>query len=191
MIPLQKIIDNIRDFYNYRNVNGFNNPHIEITLFDTKNTSSLRNEIEPLFKDLSDSISYKTLINWMEPEETFTSNMPGNLNHNTKSKKTCANPFYQLVIHSDLNVSICCNDWKKSLVVGNLRRKTLLEIWFSIKWNDIRIKILKDGYKTLDECKFCETPLFGNEMDNLDEVNFEDFIKKLDSKKCEYGYESR
>ena len=32
-------------------------------------------------------------------------------------KEVCPYPFYTLVVHADLNVSLCCVDWNKKTVV--------------------------------------------------------------------------
>ena len=44
-------------------------------------------------------------------------------------KKICPFPFYTLAIHSNLKVSVCCVDWNKKTVAGDLKINTLKEIW--------------------------------------------------------------
>jgi len=65
-------------------------------------------------------------MNWNDPEEAIS---PGRSRSNVansplpEEKKRLPFPFYTLVVHSDLRVSVCCVDWAKETVVGDSRRK--------------------------------------------------------------------
>lgn len=59
-----------------------------------------------------------------------------------------------LVIDYDGNVILCCNDYLSSIKFGNLRNKSLLDIWNSRQFKEIR-KQLKRREFNLDICKKC------------------------------------
>jgi radical SAM protein with 4Fe4S-binding SPASM domain len=50
---------------------------------------------------------------------------------------------------------ICCNDWARATVVGNIKNNTLREVWNSKKMNEVRQLLLKKRYQQLDSCNGC------------------------------------
>ncbi|MCS7299903.1 MAG: SPASM domain-containing protein, partial [Spirochaetia bacterium] len=114
-----------------------------------------------------------------EKEGSFTKNFKPLSER--KSIKTCPMPFFQMVIHSDLKVSICCNDYAQRLVVGDLRNQRPVEIWNGLKWNLIRSSILLYGYKSISACGTCYTPEYAYEEDNLDELSFQTYLSRIET----------
>nr|WP_325185729.1 SPASM domain-containing protein [uncultured Oscillibacter sp.] len=51
--------------------------------------------------------------------------------HGQASRKTvvCPFPFYSLTAAPDGIVSVCCSDWQRKLVIGDLTRQSLMEVW--------------------------------------------------------------
>ena len=56
----------------------------------------------------------------------------------SKKKEVCPYPFYNLIIHSDLKVGVCCVDWNKSIVVGDLHNETIQQVWEGAKLKEIQ-----------------------------------------------------
>lgn len=67
----------------------------------------------------------------------------------------CALPFYQMNILFNGDVIICCHDWNRAIVVGNVKDTTLKDIWNSKKMNQIRRAILEKRYHEIDSCRSC------------------------------------
>jgi len=59
-----------------------------------------------------------------------------------------------VVIDYDGNVILCCNDYHSSIKFGNVRNKTLLEIWNCFEYRNIRRELQK-GIYSLPICKKC------------------------------------
>lgn len=72
----------------------------------------------------------------------------------------CMNPWLQMGIYYNGDVSICCNTFsniiEKGLVIGNIYRDKIQDIWNSNNLQRIR-KLFKDyeNYKCFDVCKVC------------------------------------
>jgi len=72
----------------------------------------------------------------------------------------CMNPWLQLGVYYNGDISICCNTFsnviEKGLVIGNIYRDSILEIWNKPKLQKIRL-LFKDykNYKCFDVCKVC------------------------------------
>jgi radical SAM protein with 4Fe4S-binding SPASM domain len=72
-----------------------------------------------------------------------------------KNRMGCSLPFYQMSILFNGDAVICCNDWNRMTVVGNVTRNSIREIWNSEKLNKIRRHILDKNYKAIESCKGC------------------------------------
>jgi radical SAM protein with 4Fe4S-binding SPASM domain len=80
--------------------------------------------------------------------------------HLASSRKTdeslcCTEPFDRLVIKWDGRVTICCVDYDARMVVGDLRRQSLTEVWNSPTLNLIRDTIRQRQYSRLPLCRDC------------------------------------
>lgn len=67
----------------------------------------------------------------------------------------CHLPFCQMNILFNGDVILCCNDWDRATVVGNVRANSLREVWNSEKMNEIRQLILRKRYDQINSCKEC------------------------------------
>jgi radical SAM protein with 4Fe4S-binding SPASM domain len=69
--------------------------------------------------------------------------------------KQCNLPSEQLVIGSNGDVALCCEDMYKLQNFGNVKNQTLSEIWFGDKFNFYRKKLKERKRKELDLCSRC------------------------------------
>lgn len=67
----------------------------------------------------------------------------------------CYLPSEQLVIGSNGNIALCCEDMYKMNNFGNANFQTLKEIWFGEKFNFYRKKLNERKRKELDLCSKC------------------------------------
>jgi len=67
-------------------------------------------------------------------------------------KISCDAPFDSLDILWDGKVSFCCWDYDGKLVVGNVKEKTLKDIWNSEEINKFRKRFVKNNYKGIPLC---------------------------------------
>lgn len=68
---------------------------------------------------------------------------------------SCILPFRQLVIKSTGNVVLCCNDVYEKHIIGNLNDNSLINIWNSDDFIQLRKRILM-GRKNIDICSLCD-----------------------------------
>jgi radical SAM protein with 4Fe4S-binding SPASM domain len=135
-----------------------------------------------LFSSVGDSIYINHTVNiWSGIElETASDNaLLGQKMINHTERKVCPEMFYQLSIHPDGSVSTCGVDYTyRTQNMGNIKEKTLRELWNGTAWNDIRIKELKqqkNGYSICDGCNF---PQYGSTADITPYRN--DILKKME-----------
>jgi MoaA/NifB/PqqE/SkfB family radical SAM enzyme len=129
-----------------------------------------------------DEVEIEPVMNW---NCDFDGDLTGKNDHAVgawfKHKKTCCpSPFFVLVIHSDLRVSVCCVDWNKQLVIGNLREQTLDEIWHGNKLRAIQIAHLEGRRHELPGCSSCTfLHSFPDNLDSLDPQAYKDRLSSL------------
>ena len=94
---------------------------------------------------------------------TFPGNMKleGFVNNNKiepKKHRHCFIPDSQLFLRADGSVSVCCNDYDKSLVVGNYKKQAVEEIRSSPENNNVRRALMQifDFEMLPNVCKTCQ-----------------------------------
>lgn len=75
-----------------------------------------------------------------------------------KEVVVCPFPFYSCVINPDGDVTMCCSDWERKLVIGNLKKQSLLEIWNSEKMKNFWISLLEGNRFKIPPCDKCLYP---------------------------------
>jgi len=84
--------------------------------------------------------------------------------------KVCPYIFYSFCVNYDGVVSACFLDWNRKLVVGDLRRESLRQIWNGFAMNEMRrIMLKKERGDHSWPCKNCNQ-LEAGEPVNLDDV---------------------
>ena len=67
----------------------------------------------------------------------------------------CYYPFYKMLVEYDGNVLICSNDWLKWLIVGNINKDNIFDIWDSEKFTLLRKKMITSDRHILP-CRYCD-----------------------------------
>ena len=74
---------------------------------------------------------------------------------NEPLKQPCHYPLYKVLIDHDGSVLICSNDWKKELIMGNIKKDSLIDIWSNEKFLDLRKKLCKSD-RNHSPCNVCD-----------------------------------
>ncbi len=70
-------------------------------------------------------------------------------------KKPCFIPSYTFFLDYQGDVLMCPHDWGKKIILGNLKKKKLIDIWFSKKFMKIR-KMLNNSNRNFQPCNVCD-----------------------------------
>lgn len=73
-----------------------------------------------------------------------------------KLKTSCKLPFQQVIIRPDGKLSLCCNDAMGKYTLGDLNENSLLEIWNSDTYMQMRENLYKKGRKSIKLCEKCD-----------------------------------
>ena len=117
-----------------------------------------------------DEVGVEPVTNWNDPAEGNLSGLERDVLLGSDAfaspKEVCPFPFYTLAIHSDLRVSVCCVDWAKQAVVGDLRTQTLTQIWHGEELHAFRLAHIRRQRATLAACRDCT--FLHTARDNMD-----------------------
>lgn len=104
------------------------------------------------------------------------SNRAGNMNNTEYKikalkeplKKKCTYPAYTFFIDYNGDVITCSHDWGKDLMMGNLYKNSIFEIWTGKKYNLVR-KNLLNANRNFSPCNVCNVrgSLIGNKHADL------------------------
>jgi len=67
----------------------------------------------------------------------------------------CDNPYTNFNILSNGNVILCCNDYHKKIILGNVASSSIKDIWNSSQYNEIRRLMSAQRYHLITVCKNC------------------------------------
>jgi hypothetical protein len=71
--------------------------------------------------------------------------------------KICTNPFREVAVQYDGSVPVCCMDYGRELVVGNVTAEWLPDVWYGEKWMAAR-RILFERRRPMAPCCRCDHP---------------------------------
>jgi len=174
-----------------------NNPVLRFsTIITNRNYNNLSSLIDFAVENSIKAINFSVLIEWNSCRElsmkdipwekakkifrkldsklkkgNVYSNFPSIIKHGLLSHdlpKFCYAPWEILFINSQGEVLPCCILASHyAIVVGNIRKNSLEEIWFGRKMQDFRDKIKKGDY--FEKCRFC-LPEFVDEFNKKYEI---------------------
>jgi radical SAM protein with 4Fe4S-binding SPASM domain len=72
-----------------------------------------------------------------------------------KSRQVCTVIMYSLTINSDATVSACCSDWDQKIILGDLSKNSLKEIWYGKEHQDLIMQHLDLKRKIHPVCSKC------------------------------------
>jgi radical SAM protein with 4Fe4S-binding SPASM domain len=67
----------------------------------------------------------------------------------------CFKPFSDMTILFNGDVILCCHDWDRTTIIGNINKSSLKEIWNSQNINEIRKLTIRKKYSQINLCKNC------------------------------------
>lgn len=117
-------------------------------------------KIKEYIKNEKPELYSRTVINMRLLNQSLFSRggQAPNRQENLKRINTrCSYPYFQMVIRPDGKVSLCCNDAKGVYTMGNLNESSIIEVWHSDKYKEIRKLMMDSGRKELDLCRYCDT----------------------------------
>jgi MoaA/NifB/PqqE/SkfB family radical SAM enzyme len=169
-VEFDQYVDNIADLYRRKK-----NTKIYVKIMEEGLSEEQKQTFLTTFGDISDAIFFEHCVdNW--PDFNFNDENPlapsdvGILGQKVRPyKKVCPQPFFNFTVCADGRVTACCADWQVKLVVGDIRRDSLLDIWNGKEFNDVRLMMLRGERACHSLCGKCAYPTFAC-VDDIDDA---------------------
>ncbi|MDD3237057.1 MAG: radical SAM/SPASM domain-containing protein [Candidatus Gastranaerophilales bacterium] len=156
-VHFDKIVENIKYLFDNRK-----NCHIHVKINGDYFTQEEKELFKNIFENSCDSMHIDNAANiWPgidlnDKIKTETSSVYGK--NDTKIAKICPDVFYKLMINSNGNVGVCCVDYLQKVYMGNVKDKSLKEIWNSNELRELRLAHLNENLKQYPICSICNYP---------------------------------
>lgn len=180
-VDFDQLVANIGDLYR-RSVSAGNPCEIYVKIVDAAVNTK---EKEAAFYRLFETISHKIWIEhivpvwagWGSLSNRFELQQISAYGQALREVKVCPFPFYSLTIAPDGIATVCCSDWRRKLVVGDLNRQSLMEVWNGETLKKFWIDMLSGNRNRYEMCAVCTYPTY-NPTDNID-AYAEDILKRM------------
>jgi sulfatase maturation enzyme AslB (radical SAM superfamily) len=68
----------------------------------------------------------------------------------------CTFPFTAMFVTPELRAYLCCNDYQHEMIMGDLSRQSVMEIWKNERYRDIRRRMLATQREDISLCSRCD-----------------------------------
>lgn len=93
-------------------------------------------------------------------KKQYFNNRGGNIKLPWKEYKKlnsfCERPFIQMYVNCDGDAVLCCSDYEYQAILGNVKEKSLINIWNNDKYTKYRNALSNRKRQKLDLCKDCD-----------------------------------
>ena len=158
---LWSILENVKELRRLREQTGSSRPHIVANLVTV--IPGQKETFLGQWGGIADEICVRPIHTWNSaiPELADISAIP-------QVKQVCPLPFYEMFIHANGDISACCADWNRKLLVGNIREQSLQEIWEGDRLRALWRMQVEGRRFEVPSCKGCIAPdIHPDNMDAL------------------------
>ena len=156
-LDFDKTLNNIREFFKIRKDLKSKNPTVVIqALPQNKHELSSIENWKTIFNDVldltvGDSLYISHLSNFGDGRQYVTLD-------NKIVKNRCRHPWREMVILQNGNVVPCCFDYNGTINLGNIKKRSIYEVWNGEQYKKIRKDFKRLNYDDYPICKKCDVP---------------------------------
>jgi radical SAM protein with 4Fe4S-binding SPASM domain len=136
-------------------------PLVHVKLLDTGLADDQKNQFLQDFAGSADELYVDGIMGWNHPElfdfalgRSPLTGMDSSVRLNP-SRDVCPQPFYTMAINSNGFVSACCVDWAREVVVGDINKETIVDIWRGPRLRALRLLHLERRRAQHPACSSC------------------------------------
>lgn len=148
------VIENIDRFVSIKEELGAKNPEIEVWAVLTKDVEAQLNATKEFWKNRDIRFKGRQLDNRANPDIIDTTKMASDIAE-WKYAYYCTIPYWRAWILWNGDMVLCCVDWERTQVFGNIHEKSIKEIWNGKAYREYRDRMKnRDLAGTL--CEHCQ-----------------------------------
>ncbi|MDP2939856.1 MAG: radical SAM/SPASM domain-containing protein [Candidatus Omnitrophota bacterium] len=144
------IVENIEQLINIKKKNRTKKPFIEVRFKDFELNKKDLICFMDKYRGRVDKVNiYMNITNW--PGSTIRNNLP----RVRMLKFPCFNLWSTLYVSYEGKVSLCCQDYECKVVIGDVKKESLIEIWNGHKLKNFRTLHLENKFDEISICGDC------------------------------------
>lgn len=184
-IDFEEFIANIKDLHE-RSIQAGGCCEVYIKTVDAAvETAEKEERFYRLFEGVCDKIFIDHVIplwsGWDGINGRFDIQNAGVHGQRLQPVRVCPYPFYSLCVAPDGIVILCCADWKRELIIGDLKKQTMTEIWNGEKLTAFWTGMLSGRKDQYSMCRTCQLPMYDCN-DDIDPYA-EDILRKIQAQR--------
>ena len=175
-----KLMTNIKTFYEIRKSLKRQKPFIRIQMVKMKDNQNEVNKFISMWKNIADDIRVNDVTNRGQGSYLYSGDQVA------IGRKRCNQPWQRMIVARDGEVFPCCADWDRNYKIGDSKKTSLKDIWKGKRMNDLREINRKKELDKHHLCKNCyvETSYEWRKM-TKEEIKKRDLMIKKSGKKNE------
>ena len=158
-----QVVDNARYLMALKRKTGSRTPEITVTIINMDQTQHEIDDFKGLWGLIADHVVVQSYTTWTGSVEDRNVGDQATASYTGGFTFPCKHPWEEFVIANDGKVSICCLDFDFKVVVGDVSKQSIQEIWHGDALNQIRRKMVDNRYHELDICSQCNNYIFQTE----------------------------
>lgn len=140
-------------------------PHVIISMVKSKANEHQVDEFKRTFENKPgvDEVWLKEYSTWDGSHEEINNLVPTSghsKKFNTSDYRVCQAPWKSIAVMYDGRVVPCCLDYDGKVVLGDLKKESLKQIWNGQKMKELRKQHLENDFKDNSLCAGCKEKLF-------------------------------
>lgn len=147
-LQFDEVEKNIKTLIELKKKNNSTKPEVFLSFVENDINKDEVKLYEKKWKKLVDGVSFSLVHNWTG-EVDFGQN-------EVSLKDPCRLLWTDMVISFNGDVPLCCNDYENKVILGNIKKNTIKQIWGGSKLKTIREKHLERKFGELSLCGHCQ-----------------------------------
>lgn len=146
--------NNIQQLITKRQTLGLSKPRITISIIEMEQTMPDLHSFVSKWSSIVDKVTIEPYSNWGNIQENITHNV------NRRRRMPCSRLWYNFTILNSGDVVICCLDYNGEIIIGNIKKQSIKEIWTSDKMTELRALHLRQQFSEISLCKNCNFGIY-------------------------------
>jgi radical SAM protein with 4Fe4S-binding SPASM domain len=150
------VIKNVLDFIDIKKELHTRLPIVRVSFVNTRQNTHELDDFVNFWENRADVVVIQNLVNTYQRSkdfESFKDEFHIKYKEKEKTKRLCFHPFQTLRISNNGDITPCCNFFGYDMVLGNVYKDDVYDIWNGEIMNDLRKTINTE--KRPDLCKKC------------------------------------
>lgn len=152
-IDYDKSMANIQGFLDLKKRMGARRPSVYISTVITNITEGERDMARAFWADKDVELEMHEVDNRIG--ESKAKELRSSAHTNVDLRRHCKHFLKKCYIIENGDMIICCNDWRHTVVVGNVVDKSIREVWNSKHFKELIYEFYAHNYSNLEICRTC------------------------------------